>query len=66
MPSARHRRLANPSSIEPKVEAIGLGLSVLAVGVALADIHERPAYAYAGIIAGGVVTAVYWKKRANP
>lgn len=42
------------------IDAISLGLSVMAVGLSAGEIYERRSLAYAGIIAGLILAAAHW------
>jgi hypothetical protein len=55
----RSVRRRNPSA-RRATGAIGLGLSVAGVGLALGDIYRRPIIAVAGAAVGLAVVAAYW------
>lgn len=42
------------------IDAIGLGISVMAMGLSVGAIYERRSWAYAGILAGVTLAAAHW------
>jgi len=41
-------------------EVIGLGLGIIGVGFALAEIYNRPSLTYIGIASGIILASVHW------
>jgi len=43
--------------------AIGLGLGLAGVGLGVSQVTRRPEIALAGIVLGGALTALLWRRR---
>ena len=60
MKPARQSNPARSREWHRHIDAIGLGLSVMAVGLSFGAIYERQAWTYAGILAGLGLAAAHW------
>lgn len=65
MTPARQRNPRQSRKWHRHVDAIGLGLSVMAVGLSAGALYDRPAWTYTGIALGISLAALHWNHRTD-